>query len=252
MRLLPSSIGSAAELQYATSYLVNESIAVDAGSIGYQGNLNEQARVRHVLLTHTHSDHIATLPVLVENTLSADREPLHVWGSAAVLECVERDLFNDRIWPRLEVFRTPKGPAVELHELHDQVEARVDSVSVLPVEVNHTVPTFSFLVDDGETSVVIGGDTGPTERLWELAHARTNLAAVFLEAAFPNELTELAEKSLHLTPAMFTEEWRKLDRDVQMVAVHLKPRFREATLRELESLGIPRFEVGSTGRTYSW
>ncbi|MFT5288592.1 MAG: ribonuclease BN (tRNA processing enzyme) [Planctomycetota bacterium] len=252
VRLLPSSMGSREELQYATSYLINEFLAVDAGSIGYQSNLKEQAAVRHVLLTHTHSDHVASLPVLVENTLSDRREPLVVWGNAAVLECIESDLFNDRIYPTLDVFRVASGPAVVLRELRPEEPIEIEGLNILPVEMNHTVPTLSFLIDDGEQSVVIGGDTGPTERLWELARGRENLVAVFLEAAFPNELRQLAQDALHLTPEQFAAEWKKLGREVHFLAVHLKPRYRATLVRELLALGLPGFEIGGTGKTYSW
>ncbi len=250
VRLLPSAVGGVDELQYSTSYLVNGSIAIDAGSIGYWSTPREQGRVRHVLLTHSHADHLASLPVLVENTLRASAEPLQVWAGADVLECLRRDVFNDRIWPRLEVLEGGAGPVVGLHEIRAEVPLELDGLTITPVAVDHSVPAFGFLIAAGGASVVVSGDTGPTERVWQLARERTDLAAVFLEAAFPDEQAELARVSGHLTPRTFEREWQKLGRDVALVAVHLKPRYRELLVRQLGALAIPRLSIGSPQEEY--
>lgn len=250
IRLLPSATGGTDELQYSTSYLLNGSIAIDAGSIGFWQSPREQAQVRHVLLTHSHADHIASLPVLVENTLRTSSRPLQVWAGAEVLDCLERDVFNDRVWPRLEVLEGGRGKAVELHEIRSEEPLELEGLTVTPVAVDHSVPAFGFLIAGGGASVVVSGDTGPTQRLWELARSRQDLAGVFLEVAFPEEQAELARVSCHLTPRTFEREWQKIGRDVPLVAVHLKPRYREALLAELEALSIRRLEIGSPHKEY--
>ena len=93
---------------------------------------------------------------------------------------------------------------------------------VTPVEVSHVVPTLGFLIEDGDSAVVIASDTGPTEALWRLANQTPHLKAVFLEAAFPDAMSALAQIAKHLTPALFGAEVRKLARPVPVVAVHLK------------------------------
>lgn len=252
VRLLPSAVSGDAKLQYATSYLVGESVAIDAGSVGLYGGPQAQQRVRHVLLTHSHTDHIATLPILLENTLSQSGPPLEVWAGPETIACLHEDVFNDRVWPRLEVLRRPMGPALVLHELESEREVELGGLRVLPVAVDHTVPTLAFLLSTSRASVVIAGDTGPTERLWELAAQAPNLEAVFLESAFPDELEELARVSMHLTPRTFAGERAKLARDVAFVAVHLKPRHRERIVEQLQALDIPGLEIGAPGREYRW
>jgi ribonuclease BN (tRNA processing enzyme) len=252
VRLLPSAVSGDGAVQYATSYLVGDAVAIDAGSIGLHGGPDTQRRVRHVLITHSHADHIASLPLLLENTLTQDGPPLEVWAGAETLACLREDVFNDRVWPRLEVLTRPAGPAVVLHELASERAVEVGGLRVLPVSVDHTVPTFAFVLSNARASAIVAGDTGPTERLWQVAARVPDLRAVFLEASFPDELADLARRSLHLTPRTFAAERAKLAREVAFVAVHLKPRHRARIVAELEVLAIPGLEIGVPGKEYRW
>ena len=252
VRLLPSAVSGDGKLQYATSYLVGDSVAIDAGSVGMYGGPAAQGLLRHVLLTHSHTDHIASLPILLENTLTQDGPALEVWAGRETIACLNEDVFNDRVWPRLEVLRRPSGPALVLHELESEREFKLGELAVLPVAVDHTVPTLAFIVSNGRSSVVISGDSGPTQRLWQLAMARPELKAVFLEASFPDELGELALVSKHLTPQSFAGERAKLKRELDFIAVHVKPRYREQVLAQLRALDIPGLEIGVPGKEYRW
>ena len=66
--LVPSSVSERGEYQhqYLTSYVINDTLAVDAGSLGLMATPAEQKRVQHVLITHTHIDHVGSLPIFVE------------------------------------------------------------------------------------------------------------------------------------------------------------------------------------------
>src|SRR3954454_20493444 len=99
--LVPSSIALDGEepSQSLISYLINESVAIDAGSLGLYGSPRRQAAIKHVLISHTHIDHTATLPIFVENAFEAQSECVTIHGSADTLECLKLHIFNDRIWP---------------------------------------------------------------------------------------------------------------------------------------------------------
>src|SRR5436305_2452164 len=101
IRLLPSAAfaGAGRDQQFLTSYLINDTLALDAGGLGFAVPLDEQRRVRHVLITHTHLDHIASLPIFLENVYGRAAEPVTVHGSQEVLDCLQHDFFNDRVWP---------------------------------------------------------------------------------------------------------------------------------------------------------
>jgi ribonuclease BN (tRNA processing enzyme) len=123
-------------------------------------------------------------------------------------------------------------------------------VSLTPVEVHHTVPTFGFLVERGNTAAAIATDTGPTQRLWELVNRCHALRAVFLDASFPDEMEGLARISGHLTPALFAAEAAKIHRPCRLIAVHIKAAYRQRVIDELTALGIPGVEVGAAEAPY--
>lgn len=126
----------------------------------------------------------------------------------------------------------------------------IGGLRFLPVEVPHTVKTLGYIVTDGRSTLIFGGDSGPTERLWELAALSPAPRLVLLEAAFPNSMTEIARVAQHLTPADFGRESAKLPPMENVVAVHLKPRFRDTIIAELGALSIPNLVIGECGATY--
>ena len=252
--LLPSAFpGSLAETnQYLTSYLINDTLAIDAGSLGLSAGHAEQARIRHVLISHSHADHVATLPVFVENAYQARPESVVVHGSAAVLDSLRRDMFNGRVWPDFEKLAPNGNPFLTLSELHPGRLIELAGLRITPVEVNHAVPTLGFIIEDDHSAIVIPSDTGPTDEIWARANRVANLNAVFLEASFPEWLAQVAEAARHLTPKLFAAEVRKLTRPVRTIVVHVKPRFRDQVLAELSAQGLPGLEVVRAGQVYEF
>jgi ribonuclease BN (tRNA processing enzyme) len=251
--LLPSSIGShgSDELcQYLITYLFNETLAIDAGSLGLYGSPAEQSRVRHVLISHTHIDHTATLPIFVENAYEARSDCVTIHAGAEVLEGIQRDMFNDRIWPDFVELSRGHVPFLNLNPIEPFQPIDLEGLTITPVPVDHVVPTLGFVVTQADRSVVIASDTGPTEDLWRAANRAPGLAAVFLEASFPNELLDLATISKHLTPELFGQEVAKLERSALVIAVHLKARYRERIVAELRALGLPKLEIATPGTEY--
>ena len=134
--------------------------------------------------------------------------------------------------------------------LHPETPVEAGGLRVTPVPVDHVVPTMGLIVDDGVSAVVFGGDSGPTDRIWELARGLPHLRAIFLEATFPDALVDLAGITGHLTPRLFREEVSKCPGQVAVVAVHIRPRYRRDVEQELLELGISRLILGEPGREY--
>ncbi len=251
--LAPPAIVSAAQPppHFLTSYLINDSLAIDAGSIGFLGDLDRQQRIKHVLLSHTHLDHLASLPIFLENVADSGAEPVTIYATAPVLDCLQRDLFNDRLWPDF-IAISQEGPRLlRLQAIHPGQTFELEGLRITPVAVNHVVPTCGFILED-HAAVVIAGDTGPTEELWDRANAQANLTAVFLEVTFPNSLNALANTAKHLTPALFAQEIRKIKKAVTLIAVHLKARFLADVMRQLQELALPRLEIPQYDRIYQF
>jgi ribonuclease BN (tRNA processing enzyme) len=252
--LVPSSIALDGEdpSQYLISYLINDSVAVDAGSLGLYGTPERQAAINHVLISHTHIDHTATLPIFIENAFEEQRECVTIHGSDHVLDCLCRDMFNDRTWPDFVALSKGDVKLLRLERLEPGLPVEIEGLRITPIPVNHVVPTLGFLIEDDHSSVLIASDTAATDLLWQRANEAARLDAVFLEAAFPNAMTPLANRSKHLTPEMFGHEIGKLNRPVDVIAVHIKARFRDQIVAELNALGLPRLQIGAFGKAYHW
>jgi ribonuclease BN (tRNA processing enzyme) len=252
--LLPSSLGTGpdAPLAFLTTILINDAVAIDAGSLGFHGSPCEQARIKHVLLSHTHMDHVASLPIFVENLYTGGNDPVTVYGSEEVLHSVQSDLFNGRVWPDFIGLSRPEAPFLKLSTLTPGRPVEVAGLRITPVSVHHAVPTLGFLIEDESAALVISSDTGPTEELWARANALPHLKGVILEASFPNSMADLAERAGHLTPATFARELSKLHRTVPVFATHLKARYRAEIVRELEALGLPQVHIALSGVPYQF
>ena len=252
IQLLGSSVSNPAGHQYVSSFIINKSVAIDAGSLGFHGTPQEQEKIRHIFLTHSHCDHVASLPIFVENVWTPSAECPQVYGSPEALDSVQRHIFNNVVWPDFVALSQNMPPFLRLCPLQPEVEVRVDGLRIMPVPVDHLVPTFGYVVADDRSAVIIAGDTGPTARLWEVARQTPDLRAVFLEACFPNSLKRLAEASCHLTPEMFGREVGKMPSGIKVVAMHIKVRYREEVIQELKALGLSNLEIGLCEKEYDF
>jgi cAMP phosphodiesterase len=228
---------------FSASYLVNDHVVIDAGSIGFS-SLEVQRNIRHVILSHAHFDHICSLPILIDNIYEPGPDCVKVYASSQTADCLQQHVFNDNVWPDLLRLSSEESPFVNFVTLRDREPVQIEDLTVTPVTLNHIIPTFGFILEDNQAAVAIVSDTAATDAVWELARTNEKLKAVFLECAFPNSMQWLADKACHLTADAFLQEYRKLDRDVLAIAIHIKPAFHDQVAAELQSLGIPSLIVG--------
>lgn len=243
-----------ADHQYLISYIINDTVAIDAGSLGFYSSPFEQAKIRHVFISHTHADHVASLPIFIENAYELKPECPTIHGSDIVLDSIQRDLFNNRIWPDfIALSKNNPFPFLHLSRFEAGQTIEVEGLKITAVGVNHLVPTVGYIIEQGNTCVVIPSDTGPTEEIWRLTREHPHLKAIFLEAAFPDSMARMADISKHLTPASFGAELAKLNRpDVAIYAIHIKPRFRHPIIQELNELGMPNLHIGQFNIPYEF
>ena len=252
IQMVPFAVGGMEPDHFLTSYLVNGTVAIDAGSVGFFGSAFDQARIKHVFITHSHVDHVASLPILVENAYEGKLDCIKVYGSEHVLDSVQRDLFNDCLWPAFVKLSRPEAPFLKMLPLPERQTVEVEGLRITPIPVDHVVPTCGMLVEEGDSAILISSDTGPTQEIWDVANRTPNLKAVFLEATFPNNMKWLADLSKHLTPATFGDELAKLRKPCDVVAVHIKARFRAKVVEELTEMHLPNFTIGKAGQVFTY
>ncbi len=241
--------------QRPTSFLVNDRILIDAGTVGGALTMPEQLHIEHALISHSHLDHVGGLAFLTETLAfsaseSRGRAPLTVTSLEPVVDALRAGVFNNIAWPDFAQI-PPDKPVMKYRTLVEDAEQRVGDLWVTPVPVNHTVPPAGFIVHDGGTGFMFSGDTGPTDALWKAARGARGLRTAIVECAFPNRMNALAEVSGHMTPERVRRELDKLPGDMPVWIYHIKPQFYDEIADELSHIDPARLTILEQDKTYS-
>jgi cAMP phosphodiesterase len=256
IQLLPSTFdarGHATLEQRLTCYLIDDCVAVDAGSIAIALTAEQRRNVRDIIVTHPHMDHIASLPIFIDDLYPTLEGPVRVHATAEVIALLERDVFNWNVYPRFSELRNDFGPVMEYVTVPQGREFKLAHLTVTALPVNHIVPTVGLIVSDGKSTVAFSSDTAETQVFWDAVNRIPRIDALLIEASFPNSMAQLAEVSRHFTPASLSQELSKLHHNgMDILAVHLKPAYRELIIEQLGALNLPNLTVMEPGRTYTW
>lgn len=240
--------------QLLSTFLVNDQIAIDAAALGTMVSAAVQAQITAVFLSHCHMDHVATLPIFLEQRFFFAAGELTVYAHQASITALREHLFNDVLWP--DLFRIQAEENLELCRFRSMTVAesvQCNGLSVSAIPMNHTVPTLGFLVEAPEGSVAFVSDTQYDHQWIQSLHDAANLRCLFVECTFPNRLQTLSQDSKHMTPAdihQLVEQWRgPLPR---VVITHSKPAFFDEVSEELSGLVGDACEMVSTAITYEF
>ncbi len=237
------------------SYVANDHIAFDAGALGLMP-LDEQRKISTIFLSHSHADHIATLPLLIDNVYIPGPECITLYANQTTIDNLRQHVFNDRIWPNIFQLGPPDSPFVELKPLEHGQTVSVGDCRVTAFDVNHAIPTLGFVIEDHQVALAVVADTAPCDSIWELLSKFEKLRAVFLEISFPNAMTWLAEIAKHLTPHDFLAETRKLtgrlpaNQPIEWFITHMKIEHAEAIAREVAELPMENYRFALGGECY--
>jgi len=235
---------------HLTSFLVNDTILLDAGSPTEALTLEEQSKIEHIFLSHTHLDHIKDIAFL------ADNRSLKRWhgggGGAITIHSLQANIdtllthfLNNNVWPDFTAIPTKKDAILRMESFEAETSITVDALTVTPIEVNHPVPCTGFLLDQDGAQVIFTADTGHTDRIWEVANQQPNLRALIVDCSFPNSCEELADISGHLTPQGMAKELKKLDNlgKFPIYLYHMKPETLTVMAAEVEAENIPHLRM---------
>jgi cAMP phosphodiesterase len=233
-----------------TAFLVNDTLAVDAGWVSGALTLKEQVKVKDILISHSHLDHTCTLPFLIDNNFSSPGFSLRIYAIAEVIQSMKNHLFNNHTWPDFTSLPNDLTPVLKLVEVQPEAPFVINGLSIRAVKVSHIVPTTGFILEDKKGAIAFSSDTGPTERFWEIVNTVDRLKAVITETSFPNELQDLANVSGHLTPATLAPELDKLNKDVPVYLYGGKPKHLKAIKKQVAALKRKKLTFLEQGKTY--
>lgn len=243
VRVLGCSGGIGGSHQRTTSLLVDDDVLIDAGTGVADLSLPELAAIDHVFITHSHLDHIAALPLMIDSVADLRDKPVTIYASAATLETIRAHIFNWAIWPDFSEIAIRDRKVMRYQTISIGQRVCLGARGIVAVPAEHTVPAVGYQLDSGNASLVFSGDTTVNDRFWPVVNGIDNLRYLIIETAFPDRDETLAHVSKHLCPRMLCEELGKLSITAEIFITHMKPGQSDTIIREIGAGGAP-FRLG--------
>lgn len=219
-----------------TSLLLDEDVLIDAGTGVGDLHLDEMERIRHVFLTHSHLDHIASIPLLLDSVFNRITQPITIHGLPETLQALQEYIFNWVIWPDFAKLPTPERPVVRYAAMEPgeirEIRGRVFEL----IPVNHSVPAAGYRVACPGGAFAFTGDTTTNDSFWEALNRYPGLDLLFVEAAFADHDLELSRAAHHYCPRLLAEDLAKLRLRPELYLSHLKPGEEETIVAECKAL----------------
>ena len=220
---------------HTTSMLLDEDILIDAGTGVGELDFDKLMYIDHIFITHSHLDHVVSIPFLVDTIGCMRDKPITVYATQPTLEILKQHLFNWAIWPDFTRIPNSQTPYMRYESISIGETIDLQGRKITPLPANHTVPATGFQLDSGQASLVFTGDTTTNNALWEILNKIENFRYLIIETAFCNQKKDIAIRSKHLCPSMLAEELEKLEQDVEIYITHLKRGEAELTMREIKA-----------------
>ncbi|HYC49402.1 MAG TPA: 3',5'-cyclic-nucleotide phosphodiesterase [Burkholderiales bacterium] len=234
LRILGCSGGIGGDLR-TTSMLLDHDVLIDAGTGVGDLSVAELTQIDHIFVTHSHMDHVASIPFLADTVGWMREKPIVVHATAETLAILREHLFNWKLWPDFSQIPDPARPVLRYETIEIGVPVKLGTRTVTPLPANHVVPAVGFHLDSGRASLVFSGDTTTNDALWQHVNAIDNLRYLIIETALSDRERDLAVASKHLCPSLLAEELAKLRRHADVYVTHLKPREAELIMEEIGS-----------------
>jgi cAMP phosphodiesterase len=234
LRVLGCSGGIGGNLR-TTSFLLDHDVLIDAGTGVNELSLTEISMIDHVFITHSHLDHIACLPFMVDSAWAMRDRPLTIYAIEETLDTLKQHIFNWKIWPDFSEIPDARQPSMRYRAIELGETVALDGRRITAIPANHAVPAVGFHLDSGKASLVYSGDTTTNDAVWRVVNRIENLRYLIIETAFSDSEIELAVLSKHLCPSLLIEELKKFQREADIFVTHLKPGEVELTMQQIES-----------------
>jgi mRNA degradation ribonuclease J1/J2 len=142
------------------SLLIDDVLAIDAGALTSSLPPEAQRKIKALLLTHHHYDHIKEVPALAM-CLAFGGATAKIYSIPTTLDVLARNLMDGEIYPDFRE-KPEQNPTVSFNEIEPHKAELIEGYSVLALPVNHSIPAVGYQVTaaDGKT-VLYTGDTGP-------------------------------------------------------------------------------------------
>ena len=228
--------GAIAAGDRTTSFLVNERVLIDAGTGVGDLTLDEMTRVDHILVTHSHLDHVLSIGLLADTVTrrryAARRPPVQVHALPATIAALRTHVFNGVIWPDFTCLPDTQHPVLAFSEVAVGDVLGLEGLRIEVLPASHTVPAVGYAVLRSAGAWVFTGNTGPNAALWQRLRSLP-VAALVIETAFRDDEHALATISRHLCPAHLERELESFEQVADVYITHIKPGEVDAVMTEI-------------------
>lgn len=240
LRVLGCSGGIGVSL-HTTSLLVDDDILIDGGTGLAELSREEMSLVRHIFITHSHLDHIAGFPMLLDSIFDLIRIPIVLHARPETLQVLQQHIFNWLVWPDFSCLPSADQPVLKFQAMIPGEQLQIGNRTVEMVAVNHSVPAAGYRVQNGSGSFAFSGDTTTNDTLWEALNRHDDLDLLIVESAFPDEERTLSEKARHYCPQLLAQDLEKLRHRPRLYLSHLKPGCEETIVAQCRQriVGLP-------------
>jgi ribonuclease BN (tRNA processing enzyme) len=219
------------------SLLVDGVLAVDAGSITTSLTFKEQQRIKSILITHHHFDHVRDLATLGLANLDWGTKKLYC--PKEVLDVIFANLLSGVLYPDMTQKPSPESPSLLPCTINEGELMDVDGYNVQAWPVSHGIPTFGYEITDKQgKSVFYTSDTTQwIENCWQ--YISPDLLVI--ETTLPNSMKESAIESKHMCPSLLKDtllDFSKAKGYIPpTVVVHINPMHEEQIGKEITAIG---------------
>ncbi|MFC2013644.1 MBL fold metallo-hydrolase [Chloroflexota bacterium] len=163
------------------SLLIDDTLAMDASALTSSLSLEAQQKLKAILLTHLHYDHVRDIPAIAMN-LFLNSSNINIYTTPSVYDALSTHLLNDKIYPNF--FERPKGnPTLKFVAIEPHKTEQIEGYGILAIPVNHSGHAFGYQVTSPESKPVFY--TGMSVRAWPTAGSMYHLNYLSLKKA-PN------------------------------------------------------------------
>jgi len=219
-----------------TGFVVDDDILIDAGTGLSDFSIEQLVKVDHIFVTHSHLDHIAFIPLLVDTVFGMRDAPISLHATKETWTILKEHIFNWKIWPDFSVIPHEGNPFLVWEEITVGITKVIKNRKITPIPANHVVPAVGFHLEGEHSSMVFSGDTTTCDALWHYANQVKNLKSLIVETAFSNAELSLAELSKHFCPSLLIDGLKQLNHkpNPAIYITHLKPGEGELIMHEIE------------------
>ncbi len=226
-----------------TSLLLDDSVLIDCGTGLGDLSLEEMSKLQHIFITHSHLDHIALLPMLLDTVYDDLVErPLTLHCKQETYDILANNIFNWNVWPNFFELPNAETPVIVYESMQPGDCIEFGDKVVKMVEVNHAVPAAAYIINNGTGSIAFTGDTYINDTFWQALNEEPRMDMVIVECGFTNEDEAIGRDAKHYYPNALADDLKKLNHRPDLYISHLQPGKEQLIIKQLNS-AITDFKI---------